>query len=71
LKKWTISPEVIQIIVEAERRAYADRNFFLVILICKNAYQTLMDDTYLKTEWLVLNLIKQLFRRISKKEGKL
>jgi gamma-glutamyltranspeptidase/glutathione hydrolase len=27
------SPEAIQIIVEAERRAYADRNFFLVILI--------------------------------------
>jgi gamma-glutamyltranspeptidase/glutathione hydrolase len=43
------SPEAIQIIVEAERRAYADRNFYLgdpdfVTMPIKQ----LMDDTYLK-----------------------
>jgi gamma-glutamyltranspeptidase/glutathione hydrolase len=63
------SPEAIQIIVEAERRAYADRNFFLGDPdYVKMPLKQLMDDTYLKTEWLVWTLIKLPFRRILKKE---
>jgi gamma-glutamyltranspeptidase/glutathione hydrolase len=43
------SPEAIQIIVEAERRAYADRNFFLGDPdFVKMPIKQLMDDTYLK-----------------------
>jgi gamma-glutamyltranspeptidase/glutathione hydrolase len=43
------SPEAIQIIVEAERRAYADRNFFLGDPdYVKMPLKQLMDDTYLK-----------------------
>jgi gamma-glutamyltranspeptidase/glutathione hydrolase len=53
------SPEAIQIIVEAERRAYADRNFFLGDPdYVKMPLKQLMDDTYLKNRMATLDLNK-------------
>ena len=53
------SPEAIQIIVEAERRAYADRNFHLGDPdFVKMPIKQLMDDTYLKNRMATFNLNK-------------
>jgi gamma-glutamyltranspeptidase/glutathione hydrolase len=53
------SPEAIQIIVEAERRAYADRNFFLGDPdYVKMPLKQLMDDTYLKNRMASLDFNK-------------
>ena len=53
------SPEAIQIIVEAERRAYADRNFHLGDPdFVKMPIKQLMDNTYLKNRMATFNLNK-------------
>ena len=53
------SPEAIQIIVEAERRAYADRNFHLGDPdFVKMPIKQLMDDTYLKNRMATFDLNK-------------
>ena len=53
------SPEAIQIIVEAERRAYADRNFLLGDPdFVKMPIKQLMDNTYLKNRMATFNLYK-------------
>ncbi|MBX9889156.1 MAG: gamma-glutamyltransferase [Flavobacteriaceae bacterium] len=53
------SPEAIQIIVEAERRAYADRNFFLGDPdFVKMPITELMDDSYLKNRMNTFNINK-------------
>jgi gamma-glutamyltranspeptidase/glutathione hydrolase len=53
------SAEAIQIIVEAERRAYADRNFFLGDPdFVKMPITELMDDNYLKNRMATLDLNK-------------
>lgn len=50
------SAEAIQIIVEAERRAYADRNFFLGDPdFVKMPISQLMDETYLKNRMATIN----------------
>lgn len=53
------SPEAIQIIVEAERRAYADRNFHLGDPdFVKMPIKQLMDDTYLTNRMATFDLNK-------------
>ena len=53
------SPEAIQIIVEAERRAYADRNFHLGDPdFVKMPIKQLMDDTYLKNRMATFDFNK-------------
>ena len=53
------SPEAIQIIVEAERRAYADRNFHLGDPdFVKMPIKQLMDNTYLKNRMATFDLNK-------------
>lgn len=65
------SPEAIQIIVEAERRAYADRNFYLGDPdFIKMPIKELMEDSYLKSRMASLNFNKAT-RSSDIKEGKL
>ncbi len=53
------SAEGIQIIVEAERRAYADRSYFLGDPdFVKIPFKALMDDTYLKGRMSTFNIDK-------------
>lgn len=53
------SPEAIQVLVEAERRAYADRNFFLGDPdFVKNPINGLLDTNYLKNRMSNFNVNK-------------
>jgi gamma-glutamyltranspeptidase/glutathione hydrolase len=60
------STKSIQVIVEAERRAYADRNY-LGDWLCKMPLNALMDDNYLKQEWLISVLTGHSSSEISRK----
>jgi gamma-glutamyltranspeptidase/glutathione hydrolase len=54
------------VIVEAERRAYADRNYFLGDPV-KMPLNALMDDNYLKQRMANFSLTRQPHLQISKK----
>jgi gamma-glutamyltranspeptidase/glutathione hydrolase len=63
------STEAIQVIVEAERRAYADRSYYLGDPdFVKIPLKALMDDDYLKQRMSNFSFEKPPYHRISKKE---
>jgi gamma-glutamyltranspeptidase/glutathione hydrolase len=62
------SAAAIQLIVEAERRAYADRSYFLGDPDFVKIPKALMDDTYLKQRMSSFNVDKALFPDIKKEK---